>query len=625
MFFTPQEDLLPLVTIFGILIATTSASVGLLALWAGSSPWHWFLRTMIVLAALAPLLFVPAYEPFVALAVEAAIIASMAHIVLAFRQRKQADCGGELASEDAISNPPTMKRRRLPRYSVLSILLLMALFAIAAAIWTKLPAGTLKSWSNVVLIGVAGAVATLAGSWTARPSKTHWWKVRIHSIVIIGFLAGIIISLFFFDEALCSFENGWGWPPIDFTIPFPVTNPRHANAWFWIIGAIFCIVRIWLWLARKAGARFWHQNAIKPSARQISARVNFVFSSLTKVIFVLLTIATVSLPFYVCFRLLTPTPIPPINLPKPNGYDDLIAAGKMMEASTIFPDWDVTAEDLLAKETAQYSVAYDRLRLGLDRECMVPVKFNVDADLDGMLHIRTLARALVTAGRVAEWDGSLDDSIKSYLDCIKLGVKSARGGLFIHSITGWTVEGIGHSQLAGIRRQLSTKQCHHMIDQLEQYEKLREPESEVIHRERIWQQHAQGWFGRLFFIIEDLSGWKDPTLKGMREINLRRQTITRLLMADLAIRAHQLERGTLPYSLTELVPEYLSEVPRDPFGHGPLVYRQSGDGFLLYSYGLDHDDDAGEPPHRDPSGDYDWYGFNSHMQGDLSLDTWFED
>ncbi len=68
-----------------------------------------------------------------------------------------------------------------------------------------------------------------------------------------------------------------------------------------------------------------------------------------------------------------------------------------------------------------------------------------------------------------------------------------------------------------------------------------------------------------------------------------------LLIAELAVRAHHLERGACPESLADLVPGYLAAVPEDPFRPGPLVYRRKADGHSLYSVGEDGADDGGSP------------------------------
>lgn len=62
--------------LYGLLLVTTFASVGLLGLWAATSRWHPFLRTTIVLAILSVLLLRPMYEPFVMLVSQVATIAA---------------------------------------------------------------------------------------------------------------------------------------------------------------------------------------------------------------------------------------------------------------------------------------------------------------------------------------------------------------------------------------------------------------------------------------------------------------------------------------------------------------------------------------------------------------------
>jgi hypothetical protein len=43
----------------------------------------------------------------------------------------------------------------------------------------------------------------------------------------------------------------------------------------------------------------------------------------------------------------------------------------------------------------------------------------------------------------------------------------------------------------------------------------------------------------------------------------------------------------------DLVPRYLSEVPNDPFDGKPLRLKHTEDGLVIYSVGLDGDDNGG--------------------------------
>ena len=60
----------------------------------------------------------------------------------------------------------------------------------------------------------------------------------------------------------------------------------------------------------------------------------------------------------------------------------------------------------------------------------------------------------------------------------------------------------------------------------------------------------------------------------------------RLLAAELALRCYQSEQGHPPARLDDLVPNYLSKVPQDPFSGQPLIYRAQGTNWLLHSAGL---------------------------------------
>lgn len=59
----------------------------------------------------------------------------------------------------------------------------------------------------------------------------------------------------------------------------------------------------------------------------------------------------------------------------------------------------------------------------------------------------------------------------------------------------------------------------------------------------------------------------------------------------VALRACQLKTGALPGRLEELVPDYLQEVPRDPFDGNPLRYAPEDK--IIYSVGTDLEDQGG--------------------------------
>ncbi|UCH35897.1 MAG: hypothetical protein JSV65_05960 [Armatimonadota bacterium] len=80
----------------------------------------------------------------------------------------------------------------------------------------------------------------------------------------------------------------------------------------------------------------------------------------------------------------------------------------------------------------------------------------------------------------------------------------------------------------------------------------------------------------------------------------RDSAVAQLRLAEVALllKAHKGESGRYPESLAELDEFAGRELPADPFSGKPFVYRREGDGFLLYSWGANLEDDGGVPAER---------------------------
>jgi len=63
--------------------------------------------------------------------------------------------------------------------------------------------------------------------------------------------------------------------------------------------------------------------------------------------------------------------------------------------------------------------------------------------------------------------------------------------------------------------------------------------------------------------------------------------------AVLALAACKAETGKYPAHLDDLAPRYVKAVPQDLFADGPLEYKPSGEGYVLYSIGPNTTDDGG--------------------------------
>ncbi len=83
-----------------------------------------------------------------------------------------------------------------------------------------------------------------------------------------------------------------------------------------------------------------------------------------------------------------------------------------------------------------------------------------------------------------------------------------------------------------------------------------------------------------------------------------------LVRLALALAAYRAEHGEYPGRLAELAPAYLEEIPQDIFADAPLHYRRQGDGYVLYSVGINCKDDGGrgweDAAHADGPETADW-------------------
>ncbi|MHC4584145.1 MAG: DUF1700 domain-containing protein [Planctomycetota bacterium] len=86
-----------------------------------------------------------------------------------------------------------------------------------------------------------------------------------------------------------------------------------------------------------------------------------------------------------------------------------------------------------------------------------------------------------------------------------------------------------------------------------------------------------------------------PALERIGQIAWRMKSGREALLAVLAVMRYGKEKGGYPVGLDELVREgYLKKLPMDPYSDGPLVYRKTESGFLLYSLGTNLTDEGGE-------------------------------
>ena len=86
-----------------------------------------------------------------------------------------------------------------------------------------------------------------------------------------------------------------------------------------------------------------------------------------------------------------------------------------------------------------------------------------------------------------------------------------------------------------------------------------------------------------------------PALGAVNRTAYRHKTQVDALISTLAIIRFKQSTGNYPENLKELVtPGYLKKIPLDPFSDKPLIYEKTEGDFILYSVGLNFEDDGGQ-------------------------------
>lgn len=134
-------------------------------------------------------------------------------------------------------------------------------------------------------------------------------------------------------------------------------------------------------------------------------------------------------------------------LPVPNGYDDLLEAGKLVRGPV--PDLQKASPEELQAFVERNPDVLERARIGLERECRVPLVESpqyVNAAMNRSRAMRNLTRLFIAEGSVFEAaDEQASAAAASYADAVRLGAKIAPGGLLTEILTGYACEAMARS------------------------------------------------------------------------------------------------------------------------------------------------------------------------------------
>jgi hypothetical protein len=97
---------------------------------------------------------------------------------------------------------------------------------------------------------------------------------------------------------------------------------------------------------------------------------------------------------------------------------------------------------------------------------------------------------------------------------------------------------------------------------------------------------------RKFFLLHFIM----PAFDRASEIAFRGKVSHQATLTILALARWRAEKGEYPASLDQLTAAgLLTDLPMDPWSDKPLIYRRTGDNFILYSLGPNFEDNGGKP------------------------------
>ena len=290
-------------------------------------------------------------------------------------------------------------------------------------------------------------------------------------------------------------------------------------------------------------------------------------------------------------------------IPDPNGYDDVLEAGRTIEqAKNLAFRLDLAKADatVLGPIVAANREAIARARKGLDKPFQVPVVYHIDYIVGVLLRdvssIRGgLVRGLTAEGRLAVLQGRIDDAIACYSDQIRLSEAMSHNVPMMAYLVSIAVESTGLYNLRDLRDKLSPDQCRRVIRLLEEIDGKRERTADIAKSETQFMNANVRRMGFLASISMKVSGVQAKQIAQNTSIldsaERRQNAAQRLLLTHLALRIFRLEHGEAPPDLDALVPSILKSVPIDPYSDKPLLYLKQGKEGVVYSVGPDRDDD----------------------------------
>jgi len=556
--------------------------------------YHWFLRTSVVVVLLLPLLLVPAYELLIAGTVQMLTIVGGLALWRSRKSRQQllVEFARRYALDESNAAPDLQPRIALRTVFLATIPLTIALAALAS--FPHLP---WTDWVHWVAIGcIIGGVPFFC-IWLVY-GQTHI-AFRLLAGVLFCIAMGLAIPVVEVTFMAVVSHVGFSRRAFDQLLQ-PETQAWIMRAWLHFSASLAIAIGLlcsWIVLMRHS---LWFAPPTEIDPSEVLPKTKRTLTARWALLTVF--ICTVALPLVILVKLASPTPKiePPSMLP--SFFAHLYEAGRLIEPALeqILRSPQMLTDQQKADLLPGDSAAFLEMRQAFSASAMPSMLTIVVSDATDRLE-RALAIRLNLAIALQQPEMILEAS----LDFLQLQELLSRGyrnfdGMRNQSSTMTLVA----TELHKYRDQLTRDQRHEFLQAVHPLVTKRHSWDQLVDRQRINDEN-RGWQSHLQVILDDWKG--EERYAFLKYAYLYGYTKMSVFLTELALHSYQEDHGQLPNRLDELAPSYLPSLIDDPFGSGPLKYRQTNDGYLLYSIGPNGKDNGGQP-------------LSSRQEGDLLSD-----
>jgi hypothetical protein len=563
--------------ILGLTLLSTFSLVGLISLWAAASQLSWYIRLIVVVILLGPMFLIPAYEPLLAFAVQTCVVVT--GILLRTRRHRQI------------------------RFSTRTLFLgITPLAAVVCAIAAQVASLGYSNWKAANVIGLASGSAVLLGAWMGTTRRTLF-------ILPLALALSAVVGLVVYSQDWVAYALLWGggWPPA-----FPVwrmSSPSPARAQS--LMAIWVGVMVGIALLNCTGTLLFGRcrkptlNQFTDVSRNLAQVPRMSWGGARSLLFVFVLFVT-AWPAYIYYRLLRPHPL--TESPPPQySVQAIVTAAKLFSESHLLSveSHEDVATPILKSEIKTFGSVYATLGDGLSSQSHIhetgpPSKSEnpraVQRETAG--NLRILGNALFWAAELARREERIDDVVQNSLDILKLTERLRCGDDLGSAFAAMFLERLAVVSLYMVKDKLDVATCRQLLGELEELDRGRVSHEEMVRRDWVLAEHSGGWSGRLKKLVKYDFIPNAAQHFGNESATFHYAALTRLLICELAIRAYTIQHGEPPEQLSQLVPQFLKEIPADP--HDPagnsLRYRSSDSEYRIYSIGYDRQDGGGAAP-----------------------------